>query len=464
MSRRKQHNSSTADAPLNIISDLFTIVYVFHIYLARRVHYTHKCSWRSCGSDVSRVLRLEERKLKIMKYNAWTLALIGAGVVTLPAMAHAEESKNVALTALSATTISGYVDTSAQWNPGTGNANLPVYTPNGAPGSSKADGFNLDVVAITLNKPVGEGEWGAGYNATLLFGPDATGFNNSAGATASDFSLKDAYVDLHAPLGNGLDLKIGTFTEILGYEVYETGNNPNYTRSYGYEIEPLAMTGILAAYQFSPVISAQAGVANTWSTGVNTRSDPPKAESYKAYMGSVTLTAPESLGFLAGSTLFGGMINGFDAGATQAAKTSIYAGATVKTPLKCLSVGLAYDYVAVGDADTFDSETGLVIRRSGFQNASALYLLWQATDKLSFNTRADYFSQSDFLASSGMPGKAFALTETVQYNLWKNVISRLEFRWDHSANGQDAYGGTAPLYVPSLKNAFLVAANVIYKF
>jgi hypothetical protein len=411
------------------------------------------------------VLRLEERELKIMKYNAWTLALIGAGVVSLPAMARAEESKSVALTALSATTISGYVDTSAEWNPGTGNANLPVYTPNGVPGNSKADGFNLDVVAITLNKPVGEGEWGAGYNATLLFGPDATGYNNSVGSTTSDFSLKDAYVNLHAPLGNGLDVKIGTFAEILGYELYETGNNPNYTRSYGYEIEPLALTGVLAAYQFSPVISAQAGVANTWSTGINSRSDPPKAESYKAYMGSVTLTAPESLGFLAGSTLSGGIINGFDAGSAYTVKTSFYAGATVKTPLKCLSVGLAYDYVALGDTSSIDAETGdLVIHKSGFQNASAAYLLWQATEKLTFNTRADYFSQSDFLVSSGMPGKAFALTETVQYDLWKNVISRLEFRWDHSASGADAYGGTSADSAPSLKNAFLVAANFIYKF
>ena len=81
-----------------------------------------------------------------MKHNAWTLALIGAGVVSLPAVIHAEESTNVVLTALSATTISGYVDTSAHWNPGTGNANLPVYTPNGKSGSTKADGFNLDVV------------------------------------------------------------------------------------------------------------------------------------------------------------------------------------------------------------------------------------------------------------------------------------------------------------------------------
>jgi len=399
-----------------------------------------------------------------MKYNAWTLALIGAGVVSLPAVSHAEEKgTNAVLSALSATTISGYVDTSAQWNPGTGNANLPVYTPNGVQGASKADGFNLDVVALTISKPVGEGEWGAGYNATLLFGPDATGYNPSYGTTGSDFSLKDAYVDLRAPLGNGLDLKLGTFAEILGYEVYETGNNPNYTRSYGYEIEPLALTGLIAAYQFSPVISAQGGVANTWSTGINTRSDPPKAESYKAYIGGVTLTAPDSLGFLAGSTLAGGVINGFDAGASQATKTSFYVGGTMKTPLKCLSVGIAYDYVALANANTLDENGDTVIHNSGYQNASALYLLWQATEKLTFNTRGEYFSQSQYLVSSGMPSQAFAVTETVQYDLWKNVISRLEFRWDHSASGQDAYGGTQP-GSPSLKNAFLVAANLIYKF
>jgi len=400
-----------------------------------------------------------------MKYNAWTLALMGAGIVSLPGMAHAEESTNAVLTALSAMTISGYVDTSAQWNPGTGNANLPVYTPNAAPGSSKADGFNLNLVAITLSKPVGEGEWGAGYNATLLFGPDATGYNNSAGSSTSDFSLKDTYVDLHAPLGNGLDLKLGTFTEILGYEVYETGNNPNYTRSYGYEIEPTALTGGLATYQFSPAISAQAGVANTWSAGINKRSSPPKAESYKTYLGGVTLTAPESLGFLAGSTLSGGVINGFDAGTSQAVKTSFYVGGSVKTPLKCLSVGVAYDYVALANATTIDADTGdPVIHSSGYQNATAVYLLWQITDKLTSNTRADYFSQSEYLTGSGMPKKAFGLTETVQYDLWKNVISRLEFRWDHSASGQEAYGGTTDGSAPSLKNAFLVAANVIYKF
>ena len=39
--------------------------------------------------------------------------------------------------------------------------------------------------------------------------------------------------------------------------------------------------------------------------------------------------------------------------------------------------------------------------------------------------------------------KIFALTGTVQYDLWQNVISRLEVRWDHSANGANQFGGSS---------------------
>src|SRR5512141_1066628 len=134
-----------------------------------------------------------------MTNNLVPLFLTGAALVAFPSVISAEESPNPMLTAASSTTLSGYVDTSAHWNLGTGNARLPFYTPNVVPGTTKADGFNLNVVALTLNKPVGEGDWGAGYNATLLFGPDAVGYNTSFTSTGiSDFSLKDTYVTLHA--------------------------------------------------------------------------------------------------------------------------------------------------------------------------------------------------------------------------------------------------------------------------
>ncbi len=424
-----------------------------------------------------------------MKCNPWTAVLMSAGLISLPALTHAEEKLSSLQTALSATTLSGYVDTSAHWNPGTGNANLPAYSPNGAPGGNKADGFNLNVVNLTLNHPVGEGDWGAGYNATLLFGPDATGYNttllgNSGSASVSDFSLKDAYIDLRAPLGNGLDLKLGTYTEILGYEVYETGNNPNYTRSYGYEIEPTAMTGALATYQFSPSLTAMLGICDVWSGGVNSRGFAPlatgaraKAESFKTYMGSLALVAPANMGFLAGSTLSGGIINGYDA-VNDVLKTSWYIGGSMATPITGLKIGVAYDYVNLAannlGVDPTDPSISLA-ENSGYQQALGLYLAFQATEKLSFFTRGEWFSQSGYLADralasgAGMAKTAYEVTQTIQYDLWKNVLARLEFRWDHAEHG-NVYGGTladpgtGTPAAPAANNAFVLAANLIYKF
>ncbi len=65
--------------------------------------------------------------------------------------------------------------------------------------------------------------------------------------------------------------------------------------------------GVLASYKFSDLVSASVGIANTVGPMINEQawlaSGYQKAESYKTYMGSIALTAPESMGFLAGSTL-----------------------------------------------------------------------------------------------------------------------------------------------------------------
>ena len=330
-----------------------------------------------------------------MKCNKWMLALIGAGLVSLPAVTRGDEAaKPVPLvTALSATTISGYVDTSAHWNLGTGNANLPVYTPNGAAGATKADGFNLDVAEITLSKPAGDELWSAGYNVTIIAGPDAVGYNNlfgsvQAGTTGagfasgkSDFGLKDTYIDLHAPIGNPLSVKIGTFSEPLGNEVFEAGANPNYTRSYGYELEPTALTGVLGTYTLSQ-LTLYAGIADTWSSGLNTRNSLSStgaagnhAESYKTYIGMATFTAPTNMSFLAGSTISGGIISGYDAFIDRDV-TSYYAGANLNTPITDLTLGFAFDALDVAT-------------ESGENWAVGTYLSYALTPKLKVAGRAE---------------------------------------------------------------------------
>ena len=142
-----------------------------------------------------------------MKVNKWTLALATAGLVSLPALVQGEEKASSVMTALSSTTISGYVDTSAQWDIGTGNANPPGFIYN----KGKQDGFNLDKVKLRIERPLDEAQWSAGYRVDLLFGPDANTFGTSSSGVAADFAIQQAYVALRAPVLNGLDFKLGVF-------------------------------------------------------------------------------------------------------------------------------------------------------------------------------------------------------------------------------------------------------------
>ena len=94
-----------------------------------------------------------------MKVNQWTLGLAAAGVISFGAVAQAEEKpSHQVLTAVSSTALSGYVSTSATWSPGKAAA-APGYSYS----AGKNDGFNLNVVDLTISKPLDEGQWASGY-------------------------------------------------------------------------------------------------------------------------------------------------------------------------------------------------------------------------------------------------------------------------------------------------------------
>src|SRR5438552_3991160 len=155
-----------------------------------------------------------------MKANKWTLGLATLGLVSLPTASQAEEKTNQLWTALSSTTISGYVNTSMHWNTGTGNGTVAGYVYNT---SDKQDGFNLKVVDVTIEKAMDEAQWAAGYKVQLWFGPDATTFGTTLDGAGNNSPLvsKQAYVALRAPVGNGLDWKVGVFDGLLGYESHD---------------------------------------------------------------------------------------------------------------------------------------------------------------------------------------------------------------------------------------------------
>lgn len=432
-----------------------------------------------------------------MKFDKWTVGLATAGVVSLGSVVMADES--ALNTMVSGTTFSGYVDTSAIYKPGVQNAAYRFV--NTAPNTY--NGFNFNVAALTIEKPLEEGQWSAGYKASLWFGPQAAGLPGALGG--DNFGVQEGYVVLRAPLGNGLDIKIGQINSIIGYEVLDSYANPNFSRSLGFNIQPFSHTGMTATYQVTEWMGIVGGIADSTFNGTNvketyngqtqngnTTSNGNAGNGKLTYMGAVTLKAPESMGALAGSALYGGIVSNGQSG-SQNSDTEVwdggvnsinyYVGVSVPTPIKEVTVGASFDYLSDGNGD------------GTWATAVAGYVSWQITEKLRANTRVE-FAKANYNAWALGPGEGdpvlgpsynytdgfvyngatrlFATTFTLDYQLWKNVTTRMELVWDHDLNGSDLFSSEYTMDSESApgnygltngrNNSVLIAANIIYKF
>jgi hypothetical protein len=342
-----------------------------------------------------------------MKMNKWTVGLAAAGVVSLPSTAQAEE--NSVLTSLGSTVLSGSVE--ASYIGGfSGNNNL--YSDGGD--------FGANGASLSVGSPLGEGDYSAGYNVELLIGQRAENFGLIAD---KDFLLKNANIGMNLPFGNGVDLTLGLFDTIVGYEVEASASNPNVTRSYGYGLEPFTHTGLLASTELMDGLSVSAALTNGFdSTGPN-NNDGNGTEL--GYVAGVEYTLPDSLGFLAGNSIFVGFADGnnddndLSDGSTATDDDELfYIGASINTPIEGLSLGVAYDdrqYAGGWEAD-----------------ATAIYAVYSLSDSTSVSLRYD-MGEIDGSDVNLPTDSADMLTLTINHQLWENLTTRLELGWENGA-------------------------------
>ena len=183
-----------------------------------------------------------------IKTHKWTLALAAAGVVSLPSLANAQEAAAGADALAASTTLSGYVSTSYTMSDGDG-ADL------GKPTKTQTK-FKLDIVSLTLSICArcrricrrlhrGHVDWAGRptYKRKLL----------------SSRRLTLICVCL---LVTGIDLKVGYFGTVVGYEVYEYTDNAFFQRGLGFFMEPTHHTGVFASYQLTDDLGIAAGIVN----------------------------------------------------------------------------------------------------------------------------------------------------------------------------------------------------------
>lgn len=396
--------------------------------------------------------------------NKWTVALAIAGIVSMSSIASAQEAENQVLTAVSGTTISGYVDTSMNWQFGADKTSAGRVNDS----ADSQNGFNLNSVKIGIGKALEEDAsiWAAGYQADFRIGPDARMYRNTFGA-GDEFAIQNAYVDLRAPIGNGLDFRFGVFESIIGYESSDSYENPNFSRSYGFSLQPRQNVGGLISYNFDLsdwILGVRAGIANSYSNFdyVNVRySDSARL----SYMGALNLIFPESTGFLEGTEVYFGVINGLEDyefnNQAQPNYVNYYAGITMPLPVEGLRFGFAYDY-------RYNDDRAPAVQ-STWANAFAAYLSYDVTDKLTLANRLEYANGScgtylmgnaDYTNwGTGESDKFLSDTVTVSYKLWENVLTRVEFRWDNDISGNGRATDTA-----DKDNAFGITGNIVYMF
>jgi len=328
-------------------------------------------------------------------------------------------------------TLSGYVSTGYRWGPSTGNF---AYGLSGT--TSRANAFSLDVVALSLHRPMENWLLDSGYRVDLWLGPDASDLDT--GATTSSAELRQAYLDLRFPLVNpitagettSLDLRIGTFNSIVGFESPDHNANAQYTRSWGYTIQPTVHTGLLAffpgtgrpgvdpLYEWDSRYQIALGVANTNDPRIN---GTPANADRKTLLAGFMWELPEALGPLGGSRFSLGYVNG--------------RARTGSDPIQNLSLGLGLLPNSKKWNLSLTHDSRILPGAGNDDSVFGLYVGHTLSDDFSLSARGEIYQEGAKLysaesAAEQTDGQGFSLT--LKYKVWENVISRMEYRWDNT--------------------------------
>lgn len=168
------------------------------------------------------------------------------------------------VSAMSQMTISGFVQTSYFYNfarPASGYSDGYLW-------NTKDNNFSINKVKLTFASPPAarsDTDWNAGYRVSLIAGQDAPILDTGSGGANAGFDwLREAYVDMNVPIGEGLNIKAGELISLLNYESGDGGAaNENFSQGYQwYYTGNGPETGIQLDYAFTDWLDVKFRVEN----------------------------------------------------------------------------------------------------------------------------------------------------------------------------------------------------------
>jgi len=286
--------------------------------------------------------------------------------------------------------------------------------------------FELHMAQLSLEKtPTGNKTLGdyIGFRIDLSFGEDAERIH--AGGLGEDdqpFDLTQAYINILAPIGNGLNIYAGKFVTLAGFEVIEAKGNPNITRSFLFGLAiPFTHTGIRLAYATGPV-TLTVGLNNGWDV-VDDNNDGKTIET------QIALELERASFYLTG--YFGPEDDGVD---SDWRELITFVGSV--TPVEPLTLSFDLDF---GWEQDFNFEAG---QDDAFWWGIAGYVVYEISPVFSMALRGEFFDDNDGVRT-GFEQQMWEITPTLSIKPFagRSGLENLEFRveYRHDQSNEDVF-------------------------
>jgi hypothetical protein len=307
--------------------------------------------------------------------------------------------------------ISGFLDTSYTYS-----TNYPKSLSNisGRYFDKDHNKVIFNTFHLAVEKP--EKDWGVGFKLSGDFGRagellrEATFWSNHLNDEPSA-ELREAFITTTIPVGEGLAVKGGLFTTLLGTEIIPAPNayNDNISRSFAFNFGvPLRHLGILFSYPLLKVLTINAGPVTGWD-------NPHDQNDGVSFLGGVTFTPVDS--FALASNLVYGAEQVNTSGPKRFAWSTV---ATIK-PFDPLVVYLEYVY----GFEEFKAA------KDGSWHGLAAIGSYGWTDRFSTALRGEvFFDNNGSRTAFGRDVNLGEITLTAAYKFTAKLLGRAEVRQD----------------------------------
>jgi hypothetical protein len=330
--------------------------------------------------------------------------------------------------------------------------------------------FSFDAAKLEIGKPASE-PGSAGFQLDLLLGENAeilsaggslvaTPDGRTAAARAqgdTGFFVQEAYVAYNY---NGVNLQLGKWETLLGFELLDSPYNPNITHGilFTYAI-PLFHTGLLASGMMGENVEWALGVVNGFNNasdygdnkGVTGRlgwSEDNWSVALNAFVGAEQTRTRNSTGAVIGD---------------NNDRMQIYDLVATFSPDERTDLWLNVDYGFEEFSRDIPGGVVSAVEDAEWKGA-ALGAAYEISDKLSLALRGEWFRDDGgtrLLGCSAVPTAAappcaplpqgqeidvVSATATLGYKLTNSLLARLEYRHDHfdGRGAEDALGSDFP--------------------